>query len=356
MAAAPSALPVPVAVGLRLDRAGPSARRSGVPSHERVGFHSVRSARADADRRSLGRRWTRRPDPGGRVQRAGLPDPLPGRFRDSGGGLDTARSAGCAAGEDEAHRCLYADCRGAGGSVDTADLSGCRINDRRKRQGFLLISLPRGRGFAHRCRGRVARRVDRAGPVGARDGRLPCVLPSLGSEKGRSCCFGCCLGSVARIRRFRARLHDAARRHAAVGRRLGWIAVEIPHSIVCSAPVRGAADDGRRPAVCAEAGAAGNRSGTAGSSSDRGEEDSCSRPDVGAVPASGRAGGAARTRDTALECRCTTPRVCRKQCHARHESVCLRSGTPLRTTVRAGASAVRIVERTWRRGACPLFQ
>ena len=184
------------------NRARPSARRSGVPSHERVGFHSVRSARADADRRPLERRWTRRPDPGGRVQCAGLPDPLPGRFRDSGGGPDTARSAGCAAGEDEAHRRLYADCRGPGGSVDTADLSGCRINDRRKRQGFLLISLPRGRGSAHRRRGRVARRVDRPGPVGARDGRLPCVLPSLGSEKGRSCCFGCCLGSVARIRRF----------------------------------------------------------------------------------------------------------------------------------------------------------
>ena len=39
VAAAPSAVPVPVALGLPLDRAGPSARRSGVRASERVGFH-----------------------------------------------------------------------------------------------------------------------------------------------------------------------------------------------------------------------------------------------------------------------------------------------------------------------------
>ena len=227
-------------------------------SHERVGFHSVRSACADADRRSLERRWTR-----AALIRAAAFSALACLTRYLGVSVILAvvsilLEARAAPREKMKRIAVYTLIAAAPvGSVDTADLSGCRINDRRKRQGFLLISLPRGRGFAHRCRGRVARRVDRAGPVGARDGRLPCVLPSLGSEKGRSCCFGCCLGSVARIRRFRARLPDAARRHAAVGRRLGWIAVEIPHSIVCSAPVRGAADDGRRPAVCAEAGAAG---------------------------------------------------------------------------------------------------
>ena len=186
VAAAPFALPVPVALGLLLDRACPSARRSGVPRPERVGFHSVRDARADADQRPLGRRRTRGPDPGGGVQRAGVPDPLHGRFRGPGGGPAAARGPGRAAGEDETHRSLYADRGDAVGSVDAAEPPGWRVHDRRKRPGFLLVGLHRGRGLAKRPRGLVARRVDGPGPVGAGDGRRPCAPSPLGREKGRS--------------------------------------------------------------------------------------------------------------------------------------------------------------------------
>ena len=210
-----------------------------------------------------------------------------------------ACSASCAAGEDEAHRRLYAACRGAGGSVDAAELSACRIHDRRKRLGFLLLALHRGRGVAHRRRGLVARRLDRPGPIGARGGRRPCVPSPLAAEKRRSRRCAGCPGSVARVRRFCACVPDAARRRDDVRRHLGWIAGEIPRSRVCSAAVCGVAAAGRRPAVCAEAFRAGGEFKRSG-------EDSCSRADVGAVAAGGRAGGAAWTRDTVLECRRAT--------------------------------------------------
>ena len=87
-------------------------------------------------------------------------------------------------------------------------------------------------------------------------------------------------GPAARIRRFCARVPDAAGRRGDVGSHLACIGVETRHSGVCSAPVRGAAADGRRPPVCAEAFRAGGK-------------DTCRRPDVGAVPAGGLAGCAA---------------------------------------------------------------
>ena len=87
-------------------------------------------------------------------------------------------------------------------------------------------------------------------------------------------------GPVARMRRFCARLPDAARRRDDVGRHLGWIAVEIPRSGVYSALAHGIAADGRHLPVCAEAFRAGGK-------------DTCRRPDVGAVPAGGLAGCAA---------------------------------------------------------------
>ena len=77
-------------------------------------------------------------------------------------------------------------------------------------------------------------------------------------------------GAVARMRRFCARVPDATHHRDDAGRHLVRIGVEIPRSGVCSAPVRGADVDGWRPSVCAEAGATGNRSAPAGSSSDRG--------------------------------------------------------------------------------------
>ena len=167
-----AAFTLPVAVGLLLDRACPSARRRGVPALSEsafILFVTLALTQIDAHLGGGGRASLMR---AGGVQRGGLPDPLHGRFRDRGGWSRCCSQRGLRRREKVKRIAVYTLLAAAPlglWMLRNFLLVGSMTGPRGR--GFLLLALHRGRGFAHRHRGLVARRLDRPGPVGARGGR-----------------------------------------------------------------------------------------------------------------------------------------------------------------------------------------